>query len=157
MSEDPSTFPFAIPSPAPRGRPAFEPSEKDRRIVEAMSGWAIAQERIAKVVGCDPKTLRKHFAAELEMGSAKLEAQLAQNLLRIAQGSDRQALIATIFALKARFGWVEALAPLREREYPMGKKERAELAAREAAGGWGDLLRPPEPPAIYRHGRMPDG
>jgi hypothetical protein len=79
-----------------RGRPAYQPTDKDRRIAEALSGWSIPQDRIARVIGVDPKTLRKHFADELEMGSAKLEAQLAQNLLRIAQGQDRQALIATI-------------------------------------------------------------
>ena len=81
-----------------------------------MSGWAIPQERIARVIGCDAKTLRKHFGPELDVGSARLEAQLAQNLLRIAQGPDRAALVATIFALKSRFGWVEALPPQRERE-----------------------------------------
>jgi hypothetical protein len=115
-----------------------------------MAGWAIPQERIAKIIGIDPKTLRKHFGEELGMGSAKLEGQLAQNLLRIAQGQDRQALIATIFALKARFGWVEASAPPREPE--LGKKEAAQLAALTAGEGtpWEDLLKPPDPPARYR-------
>lgn len=130
-----------------RGRPGYEPSEKDRRIAEAMAGWAIPQERIAKVIGIDPKTLRKHFAEELGIGSAKLEAQLAQNLLRIAQGQDRQALIATIFALKARFGWMEASPP--PREPPLGKKEAAALRAQEIMDGdseWGDLLKPSPPP-----------
>ena len=88
-----------------RGRPPYEPSPKDRRILEATAGWAMPQERIARVIGIDAKTLRKHFAEELEIGSARLEAQLAQNLLRIAQGQDRQALIATIFALKSRLSY----------------------------------------------------
>ena len=134
-----------------RGRPAYQPSEKDRRIAEALAGWAIPQERIARVIGVDPKTLRKHFPDELDVGLAKLEAQLAQNLLRIAQGHDRQALIATIFALKARFGWVEASSLPRER--PLGKKEAAQLAAEHAGEdtSWGELLKPPSPPpARYR-------
>lgn len=134
-----------------RGRPAYQPTDKDRRIAEAMAGWAIPQERIARVIGVDPKTLRKHFPDELIMGSAKLEAQLAQNLLRIAHGHDRQALIATIFALKSRFGWVEATPP--PREQPLGKKEAAQLRAEEILDGdssWGDLLKPSPPPARYR-------
>jgi hypothetical protein len=134
-----------------RGRPAYQPSDKDRRIAEALAGWAIPQERIARVIGVDPKTLRKHFSDELYVGSAKLEAQLAQNLLRIAQGHDRQALIATIFALKTRFGWVETTPPPRER--PLGKKEVAALRAAEILDGnssWGDLLNPPSPPRQYR-------
>ena len=67
------------------------------------------------------------------MGHAKLEAQLAQNLLRIAQGNDRQSLIATIFAPKSRFGWVEQQPPAREQ--PLGKKEaRLEAANRSISG-----------------------
>lgn len=131
------------------GRPAYEPSDRDRRVVVMMAGWAIPNERIAKVIGIDPKTLRKHFRDELDVGYAKLEAQLAQNLLRIAQGHDRQALIATMFALKSRFGWVEAIP---DREPELGKKEKAQLAAERVSGksSWGDLLRVPDPPKHYR-------
>jgi hypothetical protein len=137
-----------------RGRPAYEPTDKDRRVVEMMAGWAISEERIAKVLTIDPKTLRKHFAEELEVGHAKLEAQLAQNLLRIAHGHDRQSLIATIFALKSRFGWVEQQPPAREQ--PLGKKEQRLDNARRAGEGsskWGNLLKVPEPPRYYREGR----
>jgi len=115
-----------------RGRPAYQPSDKDRRIAEALAGWAIPQERIARVIGVDPKTLRKHFAGELDVDSAKLEAQLAQNLLRIAQGHDRQALIATIFALKSRFGWVEASPHAREQP----RQEGSGSAARRGDSQW---------------------
>ena len=135
-----------------RGRPAYQPTDKDRRIAEMLAGWSIPQERIARVIGIDPKTLRKHFADELAIGAARLEAQLAQNLLRIAQGQDRQALIATIFALKSRFGWVETPAPAREP--PLGKKEAATRRAAEIMDGdssWGELLRPGPPPLGYRH------
>ena len=90
----------------------------------AIAGWAIPQERIARVIGFDPKTLRKHFGDELSVGSAKLEAQLAQNLLRIAQGHDRQALIATIFALKTRFGWIEACHLLASRRWARRRQQR---------------------------------
>ena len=131
-----------------RGRPAYEPTPKDRRIAEAMAGWAIPQERIAKVIGIDAKTLRRHFAEELEIGSARLEAQLAQNLLRIAQGQDRQALIATIFALKARFGWVEA-AP-EPKDPPIGKKALRQANAESAAGDRRSLYATPSPPPNLR-------
>ena len=124
----------------PRGRPAYEPSDKDRRVVEMLAGWSVPNERIAAVLGIDPKTLRKHYREGLDVGYARLEAQLAHNLLRIAQGHDRQALIATIFALKARFGWVEATPPSRDRE--LGKKEAAGVAATTAGrnSDWGDDL-----------------
>lgn len=129
------------------GRPPYEPSDKDRRVVEMMAGWAIPEERIAKVLLIDPKTLRKHFGEELEVGHAKLEAQLAQNLLRIAQGHDRQSLIATIFALKSRFGWVEQQPSAREQ--PLGKKEARLEAAQRSSSGMSKYATP-LPPPIYR-------
>lgn len=69
----------------PRGRPAYVPTDKDRRVVKMMAGWAIPEAKIAKVLTIDPKTLRKHFAIELDVGHARLEAQLVLNLLRIAR------------------------------------------------------------------------
>jgi hypothetical protein len=129
------------------GRPPYQPTDKDRRVVEMMAGWAIPELRIAKVLGMDPKTLRKHFGDELEVGHAKLEAQLAQNLLRIAQGHDRQSLIATIFALKSRFGWVEQQPPAREQ--PLGKKEARLEAAQRSSSGMSKYATP-LPPPIYR-------
>jgi hypothetical protein len=136
-----------------RGRPAYQPTEKDRRIAEALTGWAIPQDRIALVIGIDAKTLRKHFGAELDVGFAKLEAQLAQNLLRIAGGNDRQALIATIFALKARFGWVEASSSPAER--PPGKKEAALIRAHGiGADGSSSRFSTPAPPVSYRNSHV---
>jgi len=32
----------------PRGRPAYVPTDKDRRVVEMMAGWAIPEAKIAK-------------------------------------------------------------------------------------------------------------
>ncbi len=87
------------------------------------------------------------------MGHAKLEAQLAQNLLPIARGHDRQSLIATIFALKSRFGWVEELPPAREQ--PLGKKEAMLETAQRAVSG-SSKFAPPWPPPYYRHGRASD-
>ena len=86
-----------------------------------VAGWAIPEAKIANMQTIDPKTLRKHFATELDVGHARLEAQLAQNLLRIAQGHDRQSLIATIFALKSRFGRIEQQPAAREK--PICKRE----------------------------------
>lgn len=136
---------------ARRGRPPYAPTDKDRRVVEMMAGWAIPEDRIAKVLAIDPKTLRKHFAEELEVGHAKLEAQLAQNLLRIAQGHDRQSLVATIFALKARFGWVEQQPP--PRDEPLGKREAMLQAAHRITLGTSKFA--PRRPPRFPNGRPP--
>ena len=51
----------------------------------------------------------------------------------------REAVTAAIFWLKVRAGWRE---PVGVREYPMGKKEARELAAKTAGVGteWEELL-----------------
>jgi hypothetical protein len=121
------------------GRPSFEPSQAQRQTVEAMAGCGVPEADIALVIGIAPKTLRKHFRQELDTGHIRASAKVAGNLYRIATGSGREAVTAAIFWLKVRAGWRE---PVGVREYPMGKKEARELAARTAAVGtpWEDLL-----------------
>src|SRR3954471_3238392 len=126
-------------SPHVGGRPSFEPTQTQRRMVEAMAGCGVPEADIAVVIGIAPKTLRKHFREELDTGHIKANAKVAGNLYRIATGSGREAVTAAIFWLKVRAGWRE---PLGLREYPMGKNEAQGLAARTAAVGtlWEDLL-----------------
>jgi hypothetical protein len=67
------------------------------------------------------KTLRKHYATELQRGAATVEAKLVGNLLKLAGGSDGTALKAIMFALTCRFGWSLYAPPLPER--PLGNDE----------------------------------
>ncbi|MEZ0004401.1 hypothetical protein [Sinorhizobium fredii] len=53
----------------------------------------------------DPKTLRRHYRAELDRGAAKVEAELVLHLDRLAGGKGAVALRAITFLLQARFGW----------------------------------------------------
>ena len=87
------------------GRPALAPDDRSRQMVEVLSGFGIPQDKIADVIGVDGKTLRKHYATELQRGAATVEAKLVGNLLKLAGGSDGTALKAIMFALQCRFGW----------------------------------------------------
>lgn len=124
------------------GRQPYEPSDKDRKMVEALSGFGIPAEKIAHVVGVSLPTVHKYFAAELERGAATVEAKLAGNLLRLSNGSDGTALKATIFALTTRFGWSAYAPPPLPKEEPIGKKAAAQIEAQTAHEdtGWGQLL-----------------
>ena len=55
------------------GRKSFEPTDPERKQVEAMSGYGLPIEQIAVLVrgGIDTDTLRKHFARELIEGDRK--------------------------------------------------------------------------------------
>src|SRR6188472_2946349 len=104
-------------------------------------GLRHSQNEIARLVGIDPKTLRFHYADQIELGTIKATAKVAQNLFTMACKPTREGLSAAIFWLKVRAGWSE-YAPKRPAEAPLGKKEAAERDALTAGEGneWGQLV-----------------
>jgi crotonobetainyl-CoA:carnitine CoA-transferase CaiB-like acyl-CoA transferase len=91
------------------GRRAHSPEPAGRRQVEAMSAYGVPEADIARVLGIDPKTLRKHYRDELDTGSIKANSRMAENLYRKAMGDGPQAVTATIFWLKTRAQWKETM------------------------------------------------
>lgn len=77
------------------GRMAFEPTENERKQVEAMSGYGLPIEQIAVLVrdGIDADTLRKYFAKELIAGKAKANSGVGRTLFQKAMGGDTSAMI----------------------------------------------------------------
>ena len=63
-------------------RPVHTPDPALRRQVEAMAGYGIPELGIAKVIGIDPKTLRKHYRSELDLGHIKANSAVAQSLFK---------------------------------------------------------------------------
>lgn len=93
-------------------RPAFVPTDDQRRMVESMAGFGIPQPDIARVLKIDGKTLRKYFRYELDTGTVKANTAVGQNLFRIASmrptnANGRFVVSAAIFWMKARAGWSE--------------------------------------------------
>lgn len=88
------------------GRPAFEPTDHERKQVEAMSGYGLPIEQIAVLVrdGIDTDTLRKHFAQELISGKAKANAQVGKTLFQKAMAGDTTA---AIWWSKTQMRWKE--------------------------------------------------
>ena len=113
----------------------FEPTEEQRRLVRALAGFGIVHDDIAKQVGCEPKTLRKHFREELDRGSVEATAKVAQSLFQMATTGKNVA--AAIFWMKARAGWREKSQvehEVRQRHVvsatPMTDEELMRIAAR---------------------------
>lgn len=109
-------------------RPEHQPTDKERKQVEQLSGMGLRMADIAKVVGIAENTLRKHYSLELENGGHKANAQVAASLFRQATDPDRPNVAAAIFWMKARAGWSDVGGDI-------GKKEAAAENARTAAGG----------------------
>jgi hypothetical protein len=88
------------------GRKSFEPTEHERKQVEAMSGYGLPIEQIAVLVrdGIDTDTLRKHFAQELISGKAKANSQVGKTLFQKAMAGDTTA---AIWWSKTQMRWKE--------------------------------------------------
>lgn len=89
----------------PGGRPPFQPTEEQRRIVNVMAAGGFQQVAIAHALGISDNTLRKYFAEELEVGGAKAHATVVANLYKQATKDDPRSTPAAIFWTKTRLGW----------------------------------------------------
>ena len=88
------------------GRKPFEPTDAERRQVEAMSGYGVPFEQIAALIrdGIHVDTLRDKFATELVNGKAKANAQIGKGVFQKAMAGDTTAMI---WWTKCQMGWKE--------------------------------------------------
>jgi hypothetical protein len=94
-------------------RPQFKPSREQRKMVEAMTGFGIPQQAIAKVVGISEPTLRKHFEREISDGVTIANSKVAEFLWKYAtggHGKGSEAVTAAIFWMKSRAGWLDRVS-----------------------------------------------
>jgi hypothetical protein len=85
-------------------RPSFQPTDDARRFVKTMAGYGLRQQDMAAVLGIrSPKTLRKHFRAELDRGGLEANLQVAQTLFQKAISGNTRA---AIFWLRIRAHWI---------------------------------------------------
>jgi len=109
---------------AMRGRPAFQPTDEQRKNVEVMVGLGIPQDKICLLVRdrrdtpISRNSLRKHFKKELETGATKLNAQVGNFMVVTIMGAKPPAGVTPIrdervrgrlgeLFLKSRLGWRE--------------------------------------------------
>lgn len=87
-----------------------KPDEKSRKQVTLMAGIGLRREEICKIMDIAPDTLNRYYYKELESATPMLNAQVANNLFRIATSPDhRGAVTAAIFWMKTRARWKETL------------------------------------------------
>jgi DNA-binding XRE family transcriptional regulator len=87
------------------GKPPYEPGPEQRNLVAIASASGMKQEDIAKALGIDKKTLRKHFREELDEGHAKVLASIKMTAYQMALSGNQPAM--TMFILKTQCGWRE--------------------------------------------------
>ena len=92
-------------------RPQFQPTDEDRALVEQLAAFGIPVESMTLFVkdkagkSISEKTLRKHFAKELDQGELKANVKVAQTLFKKAISGDTTSMI---FWLKTRARWKES-------------------------------------------------
>ena len=89
---------------AEMGRPKFEPTPETEKICSLGVAFGLNHAQIAKLVGCSPKTLRKHFSHALETGKERLVMSLGTKLYSKAMKGDT---VSAIFLAKTKAGFQE--------------------------------------------------
>ena len=119
------------------GRREHEPTDEEREKVRVLRAGGMTQEAIAEAIGLSAPTLAKHFASELDRGTAKVRADLLMARYRSAMGGNVSAQTKMLELVGAS----AAGDRLKERETPpvkparLGKKEMQQQAAEEVAVG----------------------
>lgn len=114
-----------------RGRPAFEPTAEQRRLVETHAAFGTPQDDICTLIissvsgkPITGKTLRQKFATELSVAESRANARVVESLFHQAVGRPAQfdgagklireelkpVVAAAIWWTKGRMGWSEKTA-----------------------------------------------
>ena len=82
----------------------YEPSERDRKLVELATALGGTQQQIASSLKITRPTLIKYFRKELDDGLFNANLSVGMNLYRKAMSGDNTCML---FWLKCRAGWRE--------------------------------------------------
>lgn len=72
----------------PGGRPPFQPTDPQRQMVQVLVANGIAHAVIAQNIGCDVKTLKRHFKPQLDNGHGQVEAALGAAIVKAGLGGN---------------------------------------------------------------------
>lgn len=79
------------PSHNAGGRPVFQPTDEQRRVVRLMVAGGIQQREIAPAIGIDRTTLIKHFRDDLDHGLLRANTQVVGHLFGMTKTNVRAA------------------------------------------------------------------
>jgi hypothetical protein len=128
-----------------RGRPSFEPTPAQRKMVSVAAGAGCTQDAIAVAIGITKPTLMKHFAAELTTVAHVRRFEVIQGLYEAALAGSAAAAKAYLAAgVKPTDAKPTPDEP--EVAMPEGKKAQAEANAKVNHKGtsWEQLLESPQ-------------
>lgn len=112
-----------------------------------MLGMGLRLADVARVLGVSVPTLRKNFAEEIRTAALQANAAVRLSLYQQATGTGgkKPNVLAAMFWLKVRDGWVETEKLLRSLAAGGKKEAQAEAAAKAASSG---KFKPAAPPRL---------
>lgn len=130
-------------APGKRGRPAYRPTLKERETVEQMKFCGESENTIARSLGIDVGTLRKHFGEELDNGHANRRREVIGYLFDAA-ASKNVAAIKKLEEMGRVASAADAVASREKKAPAIGKKEERRIAAENVGGKFAT----PQPPKL---------
>lgn len=130
-------------TPRKTGRPEYRVTIEARRIVEEMKFVGESDNTIARALGIDPDTLRKHFVDELADGHAQRRKEVIGLLFKSARDGN----VSAQKKLEEMGRVAQASEAVKAREKPepkLGKKEERRIAAENVGGKFAT----PAPPKL---------
>lgn len=122
------------------GRPSFAKTQYNQQYVAILvsAGWKA--DAIARHIGCDPKTLRKHFSRELRAGADMIEADMMAALYAKARQGNVGAITKVLDLIENK-GRPRPPALINDKPAPKGKKETLADHASAPPNSWADRLQ----------------
>ena len=123
------------------GRNSFAKTKENQELVALLIGTGWTQKRIAAYMGCDEKTLRKHFSREINAGGDMIEAEALQVLYKQMRVGKSTAINRILDVIDNGRAAPPTAASPKEDEEKLGKKEQLNRKASKPTDGWGETLQ----------------
>lgn len=125
------------------GRASFTKTKENQELVALLRAADWSHVRIARYLGCDEKTLRKHFSRELDAGADLIEGMALQVTLKKMREGHAPAINRILAIVEKGQAAPPAPAQPKAPEPKLGKKEQAQADFENAQKGssWGQLLQ----------------
>ncbi len=111
-----------------RGRPAWKPTKAERSKGKTLLGMGTSVATVAKILGIDPRTLKKHLGEEIATSRAEADAAVMAALYRSATDRDRP----NVRAIRT-WAEVRGLFPAAARKAEQSTAAEGKKVARKAA------------------------
>lgn len=134
MEQETDLWGDPVPPPSERrGRPSHVPTDEKRFRVKVLSAVNKSPAEIALAMGISEPTLRKYYLRELRGGLPQLRAEVLVAMTKKALDGNVSAMKAIIAETRHAdlANPQHPATPRPRRDPPLGKKERADLAAAE--------------------------